>query len=261
MGWSFKRLLKQAENPLVGAAIQGVGAAFGINPAATQAALNTVAGISRSISAAPQQVTPSLMGPQAFQPPRVASPSAPVPSAPFPPIAGAAVAGAGGLGVPYGAMGAPGATGAFGAAGGGNMIEAGWRDVTGQSFSVRGDEVQDTADMFGYVLQGANDVWLRQEARRRRYTRADFNKVMSMQSTAYEAMRLGGLTGLDPASAANIANLVETALRPTTRRRRMPSLRTVLKVLSFTSRLTQSIKRAASGLAFLKRSVVIAKKR
>ena len=260
MGWSFKRLLKQAENPLVAAAVQGVGAAFGINPVATQSALQTVAGISRSMSGAPQQVTPSLMGPQAFQPPRVASTPAPVPSAPVAPIAGAAIAG-GGLGVPFGAMGAPGATGAFGAAGGGNMIEAGWRDVTGPSFSVRGDEVQDTADMFGYVLQGANDVWLRQEARRRRYTRADFNKVMSMQSTAYEAMRLGGLTGLDPASAANIANLVETALRPTTRRRRMPSLRTVLKVLSFTSRLTQSIKRAASGLAFLKRSVVIAKKR
>lgn len=132
----------------------------------------------------------------------------------------------------------------------------GYADITGDTPSgVRGDEVTDTADLAGYIIQGASRNYILREAKRRRYTLRDFNNVMGVQSASAQVATLLGLQpqgGVFPDQRFMVVmDILQRALRGRRRRHRGMGLTTIVKALHQASAIAHVLKVAGRGIARL----------
>jgi len=125
----------------------------------------------------------------------------------------------------------------------------GYPGVSGTGPGVRGDEQGNTEALLSAILRGANDAWVRAEAKQMKYSLADFNAVTRISSvTAGIASRLG--LPVNDGRFAMLLNLLEEALRGARRRgKRQPGLKTVFRVLQYSGGLLRALQSAGRGLA------------
>lgn len=138
-----------------------------------------------------------------------------------------------------------------GGAGSFSELPGGYTDPTGPTqYGVRGDEVVDTVDLMYMLVQGATPSMIQQEARRRKYSRSDLNKVMSLQRNAGQVAATIGVSIMD-GRLAMLVDLLGRALGGGRRRKRNPGIGTVLKCLSYAGALASALRSAGRGIASL----------
>lgn len=142
-------------------------------------------------------------------------------------------------------------------------IPGGFYDITGDSpAGRRGDEITDTIDLASFVLQGAGPGWIKMEARRRKYTKADFNAVTrvrsSLEQVASQLGFAGGGAQFNPAFFQVMAQLSKS-LGQGRRKKRAPSLSRMVVALKHAGALLRLLQSAGRGLARATAPVVVSR--